>query len=75
MAWYQWMSHYGMIPIGMIPMHVTLWHDTNECSHTMGLYQCISRYGTILMHVTLWHDTNACHIMTRYQCMLQYVIG
>ena len=38
---------------GMIPMHVTLWHDTNVC-HGM---DC-----TDVCH-TIWHDTNVCHGM------------
>ena len=67
-AWYQCMSHYGMVP-----MHVTLWHDTNVC-HTMAWYQCMSHYGMASMHVTCkicimsllmpWHNTTSVNTKT-----------
>ena len=67
------MSHYIMVP-----MHVTLLHDTYAC-HTiewyhiiMTCYQCMSHYGMVSMRVTLWHDTNTCHTIAQYQCMSHY---
>ena len=55
-AWYQCISHYGIIP-----MHVTLWHDTNAC-HTMAWYISIdvTLYGIVPM-VTLWHGSYHCY--------------
>ena len=72
MAWYQCMLHYGMVQrmshYTMVPMHVTLLHDTYAC-HTMewyqimACYQCMSHYGMVSMHVTLWYGTNSYHTM------------
>ena len=82
MAWYQCMLHYGMVQrmshYTMVPMHVTLLHDTYiYTSH----YGTVSDNGMLPMHVTLWHGinacytmawSNACHTIPWYQCMSHY---
>ena len=75
MAWYQCMLHYGMVQrmshYTMVPMHVTLLHDTYahhtmEWYQIMACYQCMSHYGMVSIYITLWHDTYAFHTMAWY---------
>ena len=73
MAWYQCMLHNGMVQrmshYTMVPMHVTLLHDTYIYTSHYGM---VSDNGMLPMHVTLWHGINACYTMAWCQFISHY---